>query len=128
MGTEYIKKCPFCGSLAEPRRYYNSYEGTKYFIECFQCGAASSHRPTEEYAVEQWNKRVEEAQYKQRTSKIAELLTEAYNLMSEEEKNNLLYKGYYEDISIDEAMDFLVDIYKSGDVVDPSYIVGAYAW
>lgn len=128
MGTEYIKKCPFCGSLAEPRRYYNSYEGTKYFITCIQCGATSSHRPTEEYAVEQWNKRVEEAQYKQRTSKIAELLTEAYNLMSEEEKNNLLYKGYYENISIDEAMDFLVDIYKSGDVVDLSYIVGAYAW
>lgn len=128
MGNEYIKKCPFCGSLAEPRRYYNSYEGEKYFIACIQCGATSSHRTTEEYAVEQWNKRVEEAQYKQRTSKIAELLTEAYNLMSEEEKNNLLYKGYYEDISIDEAMDFLVDIYKSGDVVDLSYIVGAYAW
>ena len=127
MDTEYIKKCPFCGSLAKPRRYYNSYEGTKYFIECIQCGATSSHRPTEEYAIEQWNKRVEEAQHKQRTSKIAELLTEAYNLMSEEEKNNFLYKGYYENISIDEAMDFLVDIYKSGDVVDLSYIVGAYA-
>ena len=72
MDTEYIKKCPFCSGLSEPRRYYNSYEGTKYFIECIQCGATSSHRPTEEYAVEQWNKRVEEAQYKQRTSKIAE--------------------------------------------------------
>ena len=121
---------PFCGSLAEPRRYYNPYEVTKskYCIKCIQCGATSSHRPTEEYAVEQWNKRVEDAQYKQRTSKIAELLAEAYNLMSEEEKNNLLYKGYYENISIDEAMDFLVDIYKSGDVVDLSYIVGAYAW
>ena len=59
MNTEYIKKCPFCGSLANSVSYYNSYEGTKYFIECIQCGATSSHRPTEEYAVEQWNKRVE---------------------------------------------------------------------
>ena len=58
MDAEYIKKCPFCGSLAKPRRYYNSYEGTKYFIECIQCGATSSHRPTEEYAVEQWNRRI----------------------------------------------------------------------
>ena len=72
MDNEYIKKCPFCGSLAEPRRYYNSYEGTKYFIACIQCGATSSHRPTEEYAIEHWNKRVEGTQHKQRTSKIAE--------------------------------------------------------
>lgn len=106
MSKEHINSCPFCGSLAESRRYYNSHEGEKYFIECVQCGATSSHRPTEEYAVEQWNKRVERTQYKERTSKIAELLTEACNLMSEEEEeNNLLYKGYYENMTIDEAMD-----------------------
>ena len=105
-----VKACPFCGGAAESRRYYNSYEGTRYFIECIQCGATSSHRPTEEYVIEQWNKRVEGTQHKQRTSKIAELLTEAYNLISEEEEMQkierfLLNTGYYENISIDEAMD-----------------------
>ena len=66
---------------------------------------------------------------KQRTLKIAELLNEAYNLMSEEEINRWLYRGYYEDISIDEAVYFLVSIYESGDIADPGrYLKGAYAW
>ena len=54
-----VKACPFCGGLAESRRYYDSYKGTRYFIECIQCGATSSHRPTEEYAIDKWNSRVE---------------------------------------------------------------------
>ena len=27
-----LKACPFCGGLAESRRYYNSYVGRRYFI------------------------------------------------------------------------------------------------
>lgn len=54
-----VKACPFCGGLAESRRYYDSYKGTRYFIECIQCGATSGHRPTEENAIDKWNTRVE---------------------------------------------------------------------
>ena len=110
MTFEELKPCPFCGSpyanKPQVMSYYNSYSGRQYFVECTFCGATSRHSGSEEYVVEQWNKRVEKTQYKQRTVRIAELLTEAYNLMSEEEEeNNLLYKGYYENMTIDEAMD-----------------------
>ena len=54
-----LKACPFCGGLAESRSYYNSYEGTRYFIECTHCGATSGHTPTEIYAVGNWNGRTE---------------------------------------------------------------------
>ena len=58
-----LKRCPFCGNeWHEPviRSYYNKYVGRMYFVECMDCGATSSHEPTEEYAVKNWNKRVKE--------------------------------------------------------------------
>ena len=90
MDTEYIKKCPFCGSLSEPRRYYNSYEGTKYFIECIQCGATSSHRPTEEYAIEQWNKRVEDEYEDLDVYVHNSIVTGIQNKINNHYKNNTL--------------------------------------
>ena len=57
-----ILKCPFCGSKwHEPKmmRYYNRYTGCMFFVECLECGATSKHQPTEEYAIDSWNKRVE---------------------------------------------------------------------
>ena len=54
-----LKACPFCGGLAVSRSYYNSYVGRRYFIECTYCGATSGHRPTEIYAVGNWNGRTE---------------------------------------------------------------------
>ena len=60
MNKQELKRCPFCGGRAATRRYYNSYKGERFFVECMNCEATSSHQPIVEYAEEKWNRRESE--------------------------------------------------------------------
>lgn len=60
---ERLKDCPFCGNKWHRPRvvsYYNQYSGRMFFIECMECGTTSKHQPTEEYAINSWNKRFDD--------------------------------------------------------------------
>lgn len=51
---EKLKPCPFCGGEAKVQRFPRNYS-----VYCTECGARTmSFKPTEEEAVEDWNRRV----------------------------------------------------------------------
>ena len=59
MEMEKLKPCPFCGGKAE--MLINEYEDSRkeYLVACTECdGMVERWRKTEEEAVEQWNRRV----------------------------------------------------------------------
>lgn len=54
-----LKRCPFCGGKAE--MLISEYEDSRkeYLVACAECdGMVERWRETEEEAVEQWNRRV----------------------------------------------------------------------
>lgn len=52
---EKLKPCPFCGGEAESKELWNR----DYEIECKKCGARSGEYLKEKYAIENWNRRVD---------------------------------------------------------------------
>lgn len=50
-----LARCPFCGREAG-HSYVLEREGNCFFVRC-ACGASGSYAPTEEEAVEAWNRR-----------------------------------------------------------------------
>ena len=59
MEMEKLKPCPFCGGKAE--MLISEYEDSRkeYLVACTECdGIVERWRETEEEAVEQWNRRV----------------------------------------------------------------------
>ena len=48
-----LKRCPFCGGKAELR----AYTGTLQFVQCVGCLSSTTAFPTDEEAIEAWNKR-----------------------------------------------------------------------
>lgn len=58
-----LKPCPFCGGEAKLISYHASMwidNPTDSFVKCKDCGATTIHYfPTEEKAIEAWNRRAE---------------------------------------------------------------------
>lgn len=68
-----LKPCPFCGWEAEERyirrklryRLFHFPDITHFvYIKCKFCGATTSVRETRENAIEEWNRRVDDDEYK----------------------------------------------------------------
>ena len=63
--TEEIKPCPFCGNkvgigeveLVKNTKTASTLDRNLFKVTCWQCGAESGARDSEEYAVWQWNQR-----------------------------------------------------------------------
>lgn len=53
-----LKPCPFCGSKNVSMYTYSGVM-EYYYIECKDCYCGTGHEELEEYAVEAWNRRVE---------------------------------------------------------------------
>jgi len=62
-----LKLCPFCGNEAE-LKYTITVYFANYWVECFRCSISTRRVPSEDNAIEDWNKRS--------TNPIVELLDE----------------------------------------------------
>ena len=54
MSDNQLKPCPFCGGEAQLK----SCGYTSNSVYCIMCGASSGVYPLEQFAVEEWNRRV----------------------------------------------------------------------
>lgn len=66
MTDQKLKKCPFCGGEAE---VWVSGVTDRAIVYCTVCDAQIRIRPTEQEAIEAWNKRVGEVENEQRKIK-----------------------------------------------------------
>ena len=63
MDEQNLKPCPFCGCKNIVVRKYTAIAGTHYYAQCDQtnggCGAEIQSCISKKYAVEAWNRRVD---------------------------------------------------------------------
>lgn len=59
--NEKLKKCPFCGEIADTyENYFPRIPTEKTRVFCLGCGVRTEWYPTEEEAINAWNTRVKE--------------------------------------------------------------------
>ena len=59
--NEELKKCPFCGGKSELKIHLFHKLPSSYGVVCRSCGSETWQLfPTEEEAIESWNRRVQE--------------------------------------------------------------------
>ena len=54
-----LKKCPFCGEDNPIMQVDKEEYSLTYYVQCWYCGCRTDDYPTEEEAIERWNRRAE---------------------------------------------------------------------
>lgn len=60
-----LKRCPFCGGIAERRTIFDwgededgyEYEATRYCVACSDCGIKTERYADKNYPISVWNRR-----------------------------------------------------------------------
>lgn len=54
-----LKRCPFCGDREPQVRNFDTVDGKRYEVWCWQCGARGTVTSGEKAAIKRWNRRAD---------------------------------------------------------------------
>jgi Lar family restriction alleviation protein len=60
MAANELKPCPFCGDKELQVHNFDTIDGKRYEVWCWQCGARGTVTSSEEAAIKRWNRRADD--------------------------------------------------------------------